>query len=395
MQSAIKFKCVPANLYTDDNCEYLQRIERYVVATFTKLLDTIITSVISDLDLKLLMCRTKIETQEPSVNPVYKEALYYECHVKVNMKQIDGSSVEYYTKKKLIHDLAGLFEGDARVLDIFNVMAVSINLLKHPDHGQQFFLTFRTDTKKDMEFIRKHFNKLVNKVVNISNFSEYSIKCITDAECVVYDNNRDLDLPWFPIKTGFLHEKHAENIYRLLSAKRNITLVTSNRDKYKEYQYNQHIIANRLCVYHCNYETDCGVIPDLKTDVERKANASYEHLGRPIIVEGTGLFIEDTQFPGALTGKFIHDMGIEKFCAMFMGKQAIASSILIEYDGKTMKYYNSNTTGKIANSPRGTNGFGWDNIFVVDTLNKTFSEMTFVEKNKYSMRGKLIESYCK
>lgn len=394
MQSAIKFKPVPANLYTDDNCKDLQRIERYVVATFTKLLDTIITTVISELDLKLLMCRTKIETQEPSVDPVDCEALYYECHVKVNMKQVDGSSVEYYRKKKLIHDLAGLFEGDTAVLDIFNVMAVSINLLKHPDHGQQFFLTFRTDTKKDMEFIRRHFSKLMGQVVNISNFSDYSIKCITDAECVVYDNNRDLDLPWFPIKTGFLHAMYTENICRLLSAKRNTTLVTSNRDKYKEYQYNQHIIANGLCVYHCNYETECGFTTDLKTDVERKAIAGYEHLGRPIIVEGTGLFIGDTQFPGALTGKVINDMGTDKFCDMFTGKQAIASSLLIEYDGKTMKYYNSHTKGKIADSPRGTNGFGWDNIFVVDDLNKTFSEMTFAEKNKYSMRGKLIESYC-
>lgn len=394
MQSAIKFKPVSANLYTSENEKDLQYIERYVVATFTKLLDNIITRVISELDLKLVMCRTKIETQEPSVNPVECEALYYECHVKVNMKNFDGSSVEYYTKKRLIHDLAGLFEGDTTVLYIFNVMAVSINLLKHPDHGRQFFLTFRTDTKKDMEFIRKHFNKLVTQVINISNFTNYSIKCITDAECVVYDNNRDLDLPWFPIKTGFLHEKYSDNIHRLLSAEHNVTLVTSNTDKYKEYQYNQNIITNMLCVYRCNYNTGDGSTTDLKLDVERKARESYKHLCRSVIVEGTGLFIDNTQFPGALTGKVINDMGTEKFCEMFTGKNAVASSILVEYDGKTMKYYESHIAGCIADNPRGKNGFGWDSIFVVDGLNKTFSEMTFDEKNEHSMRGKLIKCYC-
>lgn len=394
MQSALKFKPLISNMYTDENDVELQLIERYIVATFTKFLDRIMVDTINNMKLNLIMCRTKIETQEPAVTPVSGEALYYECHVKVNMTNFDGSSVEYYTKKRLIHDLAGLFEGDTTVLDIFNVMAVSINLLKHPEHGQQFFLTFRTDTKDEMDFVRRHFRKLMNKVVDVANFTEYSLKYITDAECVVYDNNRDLDLPWFPIKTNFLNKSYSENIHRLLSAKHSVSLVTSNKHKYNEYQYNQNIIANGICVYHCNYDTLDGNSSDLQTDVERKAVVTYEHVRRPVIVEGTGLLINDTQFPGALTGKVINDMGLKKFCDTFKNQHVIAMSILIEYDGKTKTYYESYASGKIASSPRGSAGFGWDNVFVVDGLNKTFAEMTFAEKSRYSMRGKLIETYC-
>ena len=61
-----------------------------------------------------------------------------------------------------------MFEGeDAIVRDIFKVISVSINLLKHPEHGQQFFLTFRADKKKEMEFIRKHFTKIMKNTLEM------------------------------------------------------------------------------------------------------------------------------------------------------------------------------------------------------------------------------------
>ncbi len=47
-------------------------------------------------------------------------------------------------------------------------------------------------------------------------------------------------------------------------------------------------------------------------------------------------------------------------------------------------------TGKIHTQEKGTNGFGYDSIFIPDGDEKTFAEMTMEEKNKYSHRKKAL-----
>jgi len=44
--------------------------------------------------------------------------------------------------------------------------------------------------------------------------------------------------------------------------------------------------------------------------------------------------------------------------------------------------------GEILEAPRGTSGFGYDPIFYLPALDKTFAELTPREKNLYSHRGK-------
>ena len=43
--------------------------------------------------------------------------------------------------------------------------------------------------------------------------------------------------------------------------------------------------------------------------------------------------------------------------------------------------------GTIIDKPRGDMGFGYDPIFVADNMNKTFAEITLIEKNKISHRA--------
>ena len=224
MQSAFKFIPIRSNQYKEENDEFnneMRQVEYHLVSTMTSILDLLMDKFITDGNLGLIKCRTKVETQEPCISPVKVEAHYYECDVKINMKYAhDDSPVEYYEKKYLIHDLAGLMEGDEKLADIFNVMSVSINLLKHPEYGQQFFLTYRTDTKLEMEFIRRNFSKIINHLTSQDpKYKKYILKCITDAEFVVYDDNRDLDLPWFPITTKFLSENYYEATHKLLGNK--------------------------------------------------------------------------------------------------------------------------------------------------------------------------------
>ena len=47
--------------------------------------------------------------------------------------------------------------------------------------------------------------------------------------------------------------------------------------------------------------------------------------------------------------------------------------------------------GRLAESPRGTNGFGYDPIFVPDGFDKTYAELTAVEKNLISHRARALQ----
>lgn len=51
--------------------------------------------------------------------------------------------------------------------------------------------------------------------------------------------------------------------------------------------------------------------------------------------------------------------------------------------------------GRILESPRGDNGFGYDPLFYYEPFKKTFAELTSEEKNSISHRGKAIEDFVK
>jgi XTP/dITP diphosphohydrolase len=49
-------------------------------------------------------------------------------------------------------------------------------------------------------------------------------------------------------------------------------------------------------------------------------------------------------------------------------------------------------TGRILEAPRGTNGFGYDPLFLSDELDKTFGEATAEEKDRVSHRGRALRA---
>lgn len=68
------------------------------------------------------------------------------------------------------------------------------------------------------------------------------------------------------------------------------------------------------------------------------------------------------------------------------------------YDGRTFQTFSGIQTGSIAPAPRGSNGFGWDAIFIPAGYDKTWAEMTDEEARATSMRSialKKLEAYLK
>ena len=125
--------------------------------------------------------------------------------------------------------------------------------------------------------------------------------------------------------------------------------------------------------------------------IEAKALAAYAEVGRPVLVEDTGLYIAAWNgLPGALVRWFLDAAGVDGICRMlrdFENLSAYAETCIGFYDGATFQSFCGRIDGAISRRPRGANGFGWDPIFEPAGGGKTFAEMTAEDKQWNDMRA--------
>ncbi|HKW16889.1 MAG TPA: RdgB/HAM1 family non-canonical purine NTP pyrophosphatase [Terriglobales bacterium] len=62
-------------------------------------------------------------------------------------------------------------------------------------------------------------------------------------------------------------------------------------------------------------------------------------------------------------------------------------------DGKTLAVFEGKAEGVILDTPRGTNGFGYDPLFYFPAIRKTFAELDAKEKAKFSHRGAAFRKF--
>lgn len=65
--------------------------------------------------------------------------------------------------------------------------------------------------------------------------------------------------------------------------------------------------------------------------------------------------------------------------------------VMILYDGIKKNIFKGVCEGKITESVRGSDGFGYDPLFVPEAYDKTFAELDMETKNRISHRGKALE----
>jgi non-canonical purine NTP pyrophosphatase (RdgB/HAM1 family) len=130
--------------------------------------------------------------------------------------------------------------------------------------------------------------------------------------------------------------------------------------------------------------------------VEAKAREAYSRLGRPVIVEDSGLSIGVWGgFPGALVKWLEKSAGLEAIARMldaFPDRSAAAICVVAYFDGERLVTGRGEVAGTIADSPRGGGGFGWDSLFLPDGSDRTFAEMTGEEKDSVSHRRRAWEA---
>ncbi len=70
-------------------------------------------------------------------------------------------------------------------------------------------------------------------------------------------------------------------------------------------------------------------------------------------------------------------------------------ALALARDGALLQESQGECRGLIIDEPRGTNGFGYDPVFLFLELDKTFAELNEIEKNQYSHRARAVADLIK
>ncbi|MEM0141231.1 MAG: XTP/dITP diphosphatase [Thermoplasmatales archaeon] len=164
-------------------------------------------------------------------------------------------------------------------------------------------------------------------------------------------------------------------------------LVTSNKGKYMEY-------AAIFKENGLNLELKLMSYPEEQlSSIEEVAKRSLCYLTgfikEDFFIDDSGLFIDTLNgFPGVYSSyafKTIGNDGIIKLMDGNRDRTAEFMTCIAYYDGKINTFLGVRK-GRISESGKGTNGFGFDPIFIPEGSEKTYAEMSVEEKNSISHR---------
>ena len=180
-----------------------------------------------------------------------------------------------------------------------------------------------------------------------------------------------------------------------------LVFATSNKGKYNEVKKMMPRNINLLSLNDLNFTDDIQETgKTLKQNAKIKSDFIFNNFGINCFADDSGLEIDSLNgMPGIYSARFAgktcnSNDNIEKVWKLLTGYKntdAKFKSILsLNIDGKTF-FFEGKINGKIIFNKRGTNGFGYDSIFIPNGYNKTFAELNSVEKNEISHRSKALK----
>lgn len=133
--------------------------------------------------------------------------------------------------------------------------------------------------------------------------------------------------------------------------------------------------------------------PQVETlaEVVRAKLAAVADLPGYVLVEDSGLFIPSLKgFPGVYSAHFLR---LWKFDPIFellrhRDRHAFFRTVAGLQKGRHQRLFVGEVWGTIARAPAGTNGFGYDPIFVPKGWDRTFAQVPPDEKNAISHRAR-------
>lgn len=153
----------------------------------------------------------------------------------------------------------------------------------------------------------------------------------------------------------------------------------------------------------------CNVdIPETAETIEGnailKANYVSEKYGLACFADDSGLEVNALNgAPGVYSARYAGEQkndndNIEKLLTDLEGKAnrkaQFKTVIALNFNGE-QHLFTGIIKGKIISEKRGSNGFGYDPIFVAEGFDKTFAELTSEEKNSVSHRSQAVKELIK
>ena len=180
-----------------------------------------------------------------------------------------------------------------------------------------------------------------------------------------------------------------------------LIFATNNQYKAKEVQS---IVPSSFRIITLN---EAGIdinIPEphltLEKNAAEKGRTIFAYTGKNCFGEDTGLEVTSLNGePGVYTARYAgeeksFEKNIEKLLHNLKPHKDRSAQfrtvIFLIFDNKEY-FFEGICKGNIGFQPLGTNGFGYDPVFIPLGATKTFAQMTLEEKNKYSHRKKALD----
>jgi XTP/dITP diphosphohydrolase len=134
-----------------------------------------------------------------------------------------------------------------------------------------------------------------------------------------------------------------------------------------------------------------------------KAKAVMDATGLPAIADDSGLMVDALNgAPGVWSARYggegLDDVGrykllLENMRGQLDRKCRFVSAICCAFPNGDVVTARGECPGTLAYAPRGEGGFGYDPIFFVPSLKKTYAQLTHEEKNAISHRGRSLAEF--
>ena len=184
-----------------------------------------------------------------------------------------------------------------------------------------------------------------------------------------------------------------------------IVLATHNKGKMSEIN---NLLSSSYEVLTLDHFPNIKEIPEtgktLKENAFIKARTVFEMTGLPSLADDTGLEVESLGGdPGVYSARYAGEQAsyqdnCEKLLKNMMRvpkeyREAKFRTVLAYKDDNRELSCDGSVKGEIAQSPKGSFGFGYDSVFYYPPLEKTFAELSEEEKNSISHRGRALRKF--
>ena len=174
-----------------------------------------------------------------------------------------------------------------------------------------------------------------------------------------------------------------------------ITFASTNQNKFFEVQLilsTQNVSVEFAKISLVEIQSD-----SLEEIAREKAKTAFAEVGRQVIVEDDGLFIDSLGgFPGQYSSFVFRTLGNDGILKLLAGsakRSAYFHSLIAFYDGITLSISEGRVYGSISYRVTEGSGWGFDPIFMPDGTGLTFAELK-KSKNEYSHRKRALERFA-